>query len=175
MIETWLPVAGYESLYEVSDEGAVRSLDRFAPNSKVSARLIKGQIIAPHCRENGYKTVKLAKNGKKTNHYVHRLVALSFHGIGKPGEEVRHADGIKSHNSKSNLSWGTRLDNMGDRTRLNEHANGIRHGHAKLTENAVLRIRKDARLHAIIAAEHGVSRRLVGMIKGRKIWTHLDG
>jgi hypothetical protein len=131
--------------------------------------------MAPYVRDRGYHTVKLAKERAKTSHYVHRLVAVAFLGVGAPGEEVRHGDGDKGHNAKGNLSWGTRLDNMEDRTRLDEHANGERHGHAKLDERAVRSIRKDQRQHAVVAAQFGVSRRLIGMIKARQVWRHLAG
>lgn len=175
MIETWLPVANYEGLYEVSDYGRVRSLDRLARNTKSSCRMIKGQIITPYERENGYQTVKLAKARKKTNHYVHRLVAAAFHPNKKAEKEVLHRDGDKRNNISSNLSWGSRLDNMTDRTRLNEHANGERHGMAKLNEASVKAIFDDPRWHKFIAADYGVSTSLVGLIKSKRIWKHIHG
>lgn len=169
----WATVAGYEGLYEVSDTGLIRSLNRNVPNSSKSFRPIPGRIIKPYVRPSGYHTVKLAKGRKKTSFYVHRLVTEAFHGKGSTGQEVLHRDGDKGSNCASNLSWGTRLENMADRNRLGESACGERHGHAKLKEAQVLAIRADVREHRFIAAEYGISVSLVSAIKHRRVWVHL--
>lgn len=170
-----MPVPEYEEQYEVSDLGNVRSRAREVRNTSVSCRSVPAQVIAPYVRQAGYATVRLAKGGKKTSHYVHRLVAEAFHGRGSEGREVLHRNGNKADNRAANLSWGSRLDNMADRQRLGEAAKGESHGHAKLTEDQVRQIRDDKRYQHIIAEEYGVSRRLIGMIKKGVIWRHVQG
>lgn len=172
-MENWKPVAGFETEYEVSDLGRVRSIGRSVRNGANSMRKLPPQIIAPYFRKEGYATVKLAKHRAKLSCYIHRLVAEAFIGKGANGTEVCHRNGNKADNRAGNLYWGTRVENMADRTRLGEAACGIRHGHAKLSEADVFSIRGDPRKQADIAADFGVSRRLIGMIKAKTIWTHL--
>lgn len=62
--EIWKPVAGFEGMYDVSNEGRVRS-------HRWGARLIKGQKST----RNGHLKVKLWRNGAATPYrYVHRMV-----------------------------------------------------------------------------------------------------
>ena len=73
MQEVWLPVVGYEGLYEVSDQGRVRSLDRtVAHNLGAQAfRRIKGRTLSPGRASNGYLTVMLSRDGKKRSFTLH--------------------------------------------------------------------------------------------------------
>lgn len=174
-MEVWKPVLEFEGLYEVSSTGRVRSLDKIVRNTAVSSRMIRGQVVTPYIRPAGYATVRLSRAAKKRSCYVHRLVAAAFHGAGKPGDEVCHRDGQKLNNAATNLYWGSRTQNMADRGRLGEAASGERHGQAKLTAQQVAVIMADPRLHREIAAEHGVSRELIGMIKRGKIWRGVQG
>src|SRR3546814_5828056 len=45
----WRPIVGWEALYEVSDTGAVRSLDREifvpGPNGEIGRRRYKGRVL----------------------------------------------------------------------------------------------------------------------------------
>ena len=102
MIETWLPVVGYEGEYEVSDQGRVASL-------KTHGRMIlKQQLVAR------YMTVGLWKGGKLKRHKVHRLVLEAFEGECPPDCESRHGLAGRLINTRANLSWGTKAENMAD-------------------------------------------------------------
>lgn len=173
MVEKWKQVPGYEGKYDVSDLGRVRSNGRNIRNSRSSFREIPSQIIKPFQRKGGYATIRLADAGRKTTHYIHRLVARAFLGEGEARQEVLHGNGDKADNRVNNLSWGSRFDNMADRARLSESARGEAHGRSKITELQARQIKSDGRYQRIIAAEYGVSRRLVGMIKAGKVWCHL--
>ena len=48
--EIWRPIEGYEGLYEVSNTGLIRSLDRFVGNRN----RIKGKILSINIKKNGY-------------------------------------------------------------------------------------------------------------------------
>jgi len=172
-MENWRDIESFEGAYEVSDTGKIRSLERIVRNGPKSERTLPAIVVAPYIRPQGYATVRLGLGGSKTSLYVHRIVAGAFLGKGEAGQEVCHRNGDKADNRVGNLYWGTRLENMADRERLGEAARGEQHGHAKLSEAQVLAIRRDERFQYLIAAEYGVSRRLVGMIKAGKVWKHV--
>lgn len=110
MEEIWKDIKGYESLYQISNKGKVRSLDRMLRNTLKSFRLAKGKPVAITDNGKGYKIASLSKNGRK-NHYVHRLVADHFIEKIEGQIEVNHKDLNKSNNFAENLEWVSRLQN----------------------------------------------------------------
>lgn len=106
--EIWKPVRGFESLYEVSNLGRVKSLPRTTT---------QGGIMNPHTNShNGYVYASLSKNGKRKNIRVHKLVIEAFteHTIGVNNLEVQidHINGCKTDNRLSNLEVVTQSENM---------------------------------------------------------------
>jgi hypothetical protein len=73
----WEPVAGYEGLYEISDRGQVRSLDRRGRGAR-SGHLIRGHVLKDGKVVNGHPSVSLRKDGKNKNVYVDYLVLEMF-------------------------------------------------------------------------------------------------
>ena len=111
-IEIWKPVAGYEGLYEVSNQGNVRSVDRYVSNNwKNGLRLIKGKVLNYGCTLGGYKQVHLSKNGSQEPLYVHRLVAEAFLQNPDCLPEINHKDEDKTNNRVENLEWCDRKYN----------------------------------------------------------------
>lgn len=123
--EVWQPVSGYEGLYEVSNQGRVRSLDRTIKTSS-GPRFFKGQILVPaKSGPKGYLMVRLSwPNRKKA--YIHALVAEAFHGLRPSGMDCRHLDDDHLNNCANNLAWGTRKENMADARRNGKLAIGDR-------------------------------------------------
>ena len=110
MAEIWKDIKGYEGLYQISNEGRVKSLKRWDVNKKT---MIDANIIMhPTDNGKGYKIVSLRKNTKRKNHYVHRLVAEAF--IPKNGDKnhVNHLDYDRGNNAVENLEWCTQKENI---------------------------------------------------------------
>ena len=112
--EEWRDVPGYEGLYEVSDQGRVRSLSRrlVFRNGKQRGRVIPTKLLKPRPhRSSGHLYVGLSKGGKKT-WFVHTLVLIAFVGPRSEGMECCHfPDRDPTNNYLDNLSWGTMADN----------------------------------------------------------------
>ena len=106
-MEEWKSIPGYECLYEVSNLGRVRSLDRYVKGKSESYRLHKGKVLSPGKDKDGYLQVCLCCNGKYKIISVHRLVAQAF--IPNPDNlpMINHKDEVKTNNSVDNLEWCT--------------------------------------------------------------------
>lgn len=68
----WKDVKGFEGLYEVSNTGEVRTVERTilrkSKLGKLSEYLIKSLIKKPYKNKSGYVTIAIAKENK-INHY----------------------------------------------------------------------------------------------------------
>ena len=97
LFEEWLPIEGYEELYQVSNFGRVKSLNYNHTNQE--------QILKPSTNKQGYQLVALYKDGKPKWFSVHRLVAMAFIPNPNDYEQVNHIDEVKTNNHVSNLEW----------------------------------------------------------------------
>lgn len=110
--EIWKDVKDYEGLYQVSNLGNLRSLDRIVFNPRYMFQTLKGKLISPVKEHTGYYQVRLNKFGKRETVKLHRLVLITFVGNPDNKAEVNHKNGIKSDNRLSNLEWVTRSENQ---------------------------------------------------------------
>lgn len=127
--EVWRAVKGYEGLYQVSNLGRVKSLERVDRLGRVKEE----RIMKLQKTRYGYLRVLLCKNGKAKRYSVHRLVAQAFLNNPDNLPVVNHKDEVKTNNfvfiqedgsvdfNKSNLEWcddeysinyGTRTERM---------------------------------------------------------------
>jgi hypothetical protein len=104
-MEVFKDIKGYEGLYQVSNLGNIKSLDREVGKDK--KRKIKGQNLKQMNRKDGYLTVDLQKEGKRKMSAVHRLVAEAFMEKPENCDIVNHKDLNKHNNNVENLEWTT--------------------------------------------------------------------
>lgn len=152
MTERWLPVVGYEGLYEASDLGRVRSLHRAGVP----------YVLKPGISGGRYPTVSLWHLGKGRTYCVHALVARAFIGPPPAGHEVRHMDGAFNNSRLDNLVYGTQGENNEDRK---WHAGSALY---KLTPADVRAIRAQLGPHGMgraLAQQYGLHEGTVSKIK----------
>lgn len=101
----WRDIRGYEGLYQVSNEGRVRSLDRVVIRSNGRPITIKGKIKEPTEWNIGYLMVKLSKNGDCKFKLVHDLVAEAFIPNSHGYTVVHHKNHNTHDNRVENLEW----------------------------------------------------------------------
>ena len=112
--EIWKDIEGYESLYQVSNFGRIKSLERTIQHKTCYGGLyhVKGRILKPKIEKDGYFRISLTKNGIKKYYRLNRLVAQAF--IPNPNNYpiVNHKDENKLNNNADNLEWCTQKYNV---------------------------------------------------------------
>lgn len=111
-MEVWKDVVGYEGLYQVSNYGNVRSIDRYV-SGRWGKQLRKGKMLSQRkrCKTDHYLSVPLWKENKLSQKMVHRLVADAFLG-NQPEKQINHKDENPENNRLDNLEWVTPYENM---------------------------------------------------------------
>ena len=113
-IEEWRDIKGYDGLYQVSDWGRVKSLERkelFSNGKKLCERNRKEKIMKLKTDKYGYLQVTLSKKGKQISYTVHRLVAEAFIANPENKPQIDHISTIRTENFVENLRWCTTKEN----------------------------------------------------------------
>lgn len=178
--EEWRPVVGFESLYDVSSAGNVRSrCRRWSKNEH--------DPISPGVMKVGYRIVRFANlHGKgkqrQATYKVADLVAAAFIGPKPSGHVVNHLDGVKGNDAATNLEYTTPKGNtvhaweMG----LTPQApvmRGEANPRAKITKLEALCIMAslaEGDRVCEIAREYGTTWDTVNQIKRGATWRHLN-
>ena len=93
-------------LYEVSNNGQVRSIDRYVKAKNNSQKLMKSKILKQIKNDRGYTMVDLSKNAKRRKIFVHRLVAEAFIPNPNNYNQINHINEFeKDNNCIENLEW----------------------------------------------------------------------
>ena len=105
--EVWKDIEEFEGLYQASNLGRIRSLDRIM----TSGIPRKGKVLKTQFDGKMHYMVDLRKGGKRYMRMVHRLVAQAF--IPNPENKpiVDHIDTDASNNAVENLRWCTQKEN----------------------------------------------------------------
>jgi HNH endonuclease len=182
--EEWRIVAAYPT-YAVSNLGHVKRIIPDTRNHKITGIPLKA-ATSPR----GYLMISLCADGYTSTKRINRLVCEAFHGSPPTSKHhAAHNDGDVSNNRKDNLRWATGVENeadkrihgtaaIGDRhwSKLSpeKRAKGEGHGLSKLTVKDIPKIRTDTRSQRQIAADFGVTQRVIWSVKSRKTWGHVE-
>lgn len=110
--EVWKPIPGYDGLYEASNFGRIRSLDKVvrSARSRSGERTRRGRVLKQKRTQSGYMVIGLTKDGTQRTHRVHRLVMAAFHGPSVL--TVNHINEIRDDNHLKNLEYMTCRENI---------------------------------------------------------------
>jgi hypothetical protein len=113
MKEMWKDVPEYEGLYQVSNLGKVKSLDRYI-ETPIKKYLLKSRVLKPGKNIQGHFYVNLYKNKKPKSRTIHQLVAICFLDHVACGYKfiVDHIDNDKNNNHVDNLQVTTQRYNL---------------------------------------------------------------
>lgn len=133
--ERWLPVVGFESVYEVSDYGRVRSVDRVVAlknHPKLKYRTMRGRVLfqktnLPSGRGYKRKQVCLCKENREFTFNVARLVAEAFLPNPENKPFVLHLNDDATDNRVQNLQWGDHAENVRQALERNRFPAGASH------------------------------------------------
>lgn len=113
--ENWLPVVGYEGVYEVSDLGRVRTVKRKVQTTDGRRRTVPARIRKGSVKASGHVKVSLWRDNRETTAHVHTLVAEAFIGPRPEGMYACHNNGDPTDNRVGNIRWGSPSSNSYDK------------------------------------------------------------
>jgi hypothetical protein len=146
MEEFWKPVISYEGLYEVSNLGRVRTVERTLTRKNGALFTVRARVLKTWSMSNGnHQFVGLytsSPGGRSQTTAVHRIVLEAFVGPCPEGMECCHNDGNPRNNNVTNLRWDTRSANQMDSVRHGTKPQGTAHYRAKLKPEDIPDIRK---------------------------------
>lgn len=112
-MQIWKDINDFEGLYQISNTGKIKSLNRIVPRTGKGGRItVKEKIKKSHLNDQGYAIIRLNHKEYNKTFGVHRLVAKHFIENPLQLKEVNHIDGNKANNHFSNLEWVTPSQNI---------------------------------------------------------------
>lgn len=109
--EIWKDIIGWEGLFQVSNLGRFKALEKKVVSKHGITYSHEERIIKGHIRY-GYRVIGLRRPGVHKNVLAHRAIATAF--IPNPENKpcINHKDGNKGNNDLSNLEWVTYSENL---------------------------------------------------------------
>lgn len=171
--EIWKDVKDYEGIYQVSNFGRVKSLDRI--DCKGQHR--KEKIISQAFDEDGYLIGNLSKDRKRKSVRWHRVIYQSFHPIANLSLQINHKNGIKTDNAIENLEWCTNHENVlhAIQTNLRKPINGDKNTFAALSNSQVLEIFHSTKTDRQLSKDYNVGILCIRRIKNGMQWGSVTG
>jgi hypothetical protein len=190
MKEIWKDIPGYETLYQASNLGRIRSMEHlvFRTNKPMIIPKkywsYKGHNLKLNTDSEGYIRCTLSKSGKTRRYLVHRIIAMTFIPNPQSLPQINHIDEDKHNNRIENLEWCTANYNLsfngGRKKRAltktgkpNLLGSGENHYASKLKNGQVVDIYRDQRNYKEISAHYNISITTVYDIKKKRRWTNL--
>ena len=112
IMEQWKNIEGYEGLYQVSNEGRIKSLHREIIYKDGRKKVLEERILHNFISDLGYYHVMLSKDGVPKRYKVHRLVAKAFIPNPENLPVINHKDENPKNNVVENLEWCTQGYNV---------------------------------------------------------------
>lgn len=140
MEEIWKDIEGYEEMYQVSNLGRVKGLERTIIRKDGKPLTIEEQILKPSLDSRGYYFVSLTKNKQPKNYRIHRLIAEAFIPNPDNKPEIDHINTVPTDNRIENLRWVTHKENMNNQTTISKMSNSQQGKH--LTQETKEKISK---------------------------------
>lgn len=161
--EIWRPVVGWEGLYEVSNLGNIRSLDRTIKTQRGTTKYtkkIKGSTLTPQKDKYGYSVVHMRDSYNRRNRLLkmHRIVAEAFVSNHNNYDCIDHINGIRDDNRAENLRWCTVSQNANFELAHKNRSISIKESYNRHPELRDLRARTLGRtgIQPIIAYKDGI-------------------
>ena len=123
-MEIWKDIEGYEGLYQVSNEGRVKSVERVVMRCNGRPKTISERVLKPWLdkKGKGYFNIDLWKDNICKKFKLHRLIAKAFIPNPDNKEEIDHIDTDTRNNKIENLRWVTRTENLNNPITLENYS-----------------------------------------------------
>ncbi len=177
MQEKWKDILAWEGLYQISNFGRVKSLEKHVINKSGTYTKRKERILKPSISK-GYYHVILHRDKFKKGYTVHRLVAVNFLIEHDKNLHINHKDGNKLNNHIENLEWCTQKENSQHAVKngLYKPLFGEKAPRALIDKNKALLIislLKSGFSGMEISEKTGTSNKIISSINTHTTWRHL--
>lgn len=184
--EIWKDIEGFKNIYQVSNLGRIKSLNREVECNanryrKSTFKKVKGRILKQKLNKYGYLVVVLQNKSKKLHKSAHRLVLENFNPIKNMDTlTVNHKTGIKTLNLLSNLEWATQKEQYDHAVKtglINENTipRGENVGVSKLNSKQVKEIyeNKNNLTYNELSKKYNITKSDIGHIMNDITWKHI--
>lgn len=164
MIEQIVTIPGMEDKYGITREGSIYSLNY--------RRLGNRKKLRPFVGNHGYKYIRLWKMSEE-NHFVHRLVAITFIPNPENKPEINHIDSNRLNNHVDNLEWVTKSGNC-----IHAYYEGSQTIPGTIIDKGIAYdikglLATTKASHRDIALAFGIPKKIVSSISCNQTWKHV--
>lgn len=165
--EIWRPIKGYEGLYEVSNLGRVKSVERTIIRKNGMKQTFQKKHKTSVLNPQGYYQTGLWKEGKIKLITNHRLVAEAFIPNPDNKSEIDHIDTDKTNNRVENLRWCTHYENNNNpltKIHRSKKRKTQKYGWDRKTQNPIIQLSLDNKIVGIYPNAHSTPYRDIGRV-----------